>query len=332
MPLQGSFVSCRISECPRYIALSYTWGDQIIKRSVSFDNGGKIAISDNLWQFLQLQNATLTDPTYLWIDAICIDQGNLQERNHQVGMMKAIYAQANEVYVWLGPEEDDSDHGMRFLAQQSNSPLRVRGSGYFPIWSRREAKALSALCERPYWRRMWIIQELLHARKITVWCGTKYFDWSDIEALYLKLETIQNTHWFAHHEFFMPIKQSAATTMIWQRAHWRHPKTPPPRLSRLIEIFRDWHCTDIRDKVFALVGMATPESTIVPDYALTTREIYFAVMRKVRRDRIDFANLLSQLLGVAGKDVELWEQSLVEYNVHPAETMVLRSRLLDNWN
>ncbi|ETS81710.1 hypothetical protein PFICI_06712 [Pestalotiopsis fici W106-1] len=296
------------------------------------DRGGSIAIGDNLWKFLCLQAAILTEPIYFWIDAICINQEDVRERNHQVGMMKAIYAQATEVYAWLGPEADDSDCSMKFLIQQSKSPLRMKGCGYLPIWDSRTAKALSALCERPYWRRMWIIQELLHARKITLWCGTQKSDWSDIEALYLKLETIENAHWFAHHEFLIPIKQSAAATMVWQRAHWRHPDTPVPRLSRLIEIFRDWHCTDIRDKVFALVGMATPESAVVPDYALTTLEIYSAVMRKVERDKDGFANLLSQLLGVAWNDVDLWQQTLVEYKDHPTERLVLRSRCWNNWD
>ncbi|KAF2995187.1 hypothetical protein E8E14_004255 [Neopestalotiopsis sp. 37M] len=330
-PIQGSFSSYQISECPSYIALSYTWGDQVVKNDVVLDNGGKIAIGDNLWKFLCLQVTVLTEPKYFWIDAICINQENVHERNHQVGMMKAIYAQASEVYVWLGPEGDDSNHAMEFMQQQSSTNLRTRGSGFFPLWDRRTAKALSSLCERPYWRRMWIIQELLHAEKIIVWCGTQKFDWSDIEALYLKLEKIENTNWFAHHELHMSIKQSAAATMAWQRAHWRHPDTPAPRLSRLIEIFRDWHCTDIRDKVFALVGMATTESAIIPDYALSTREVYLAVMGRVSRDKDEFANLLSQLLGVPGKDVDLWDQTMIEYKVQPSEIMVLRSRRWGNW-
>lgn len=307
---KGSFSTYELSECPDYIALSYMWGDETTKHHVPLSNGGTIAVRDNLWQFLQLQGTRLTEPTYFWIDAICINQENVHERNHQVRMMKEIYTQATEVYVWLGPEADDSDLVMEFLTRQSTKPLRAKGPGYLPLWDRRTAKALSDLCDRPYWRRMWIIQELLHARKITILCGTSRSNWSDLEALYLKLETIQNTHWFAHHDFHIQVKQSAAATMIWQRAHWRHPDTPAPRLSRLIEIFRDWQCTHLRDKVFALVGMASPESAIIPDYTMTPQDVYHAVMSKVEKDNDEFASLLSQLLGVSGEDVDLYDQAL----------------------
>lgn len=298
LPLHGSFISCPILECPAYIALSYTWGDGMPIDNVNLNNGGKIPVRDSLYQFLRLQATYVSEATHFWIDAICINQKDIWERNHQVGMMKAIYEHATEVYVWLGLGADDSDHVMKFMAYQSAMPLREKGFGYLPMWSCRTAKGLSVLFERPYWRRMWIIQELLHARRITVWCGEKKFDWSAIEALYFKMETIAKSSWFAHHKSLLAIRHSAAATMVWQRAHWRHPDTPAPTLSQLIETFREWHCTDIRDKVFALVGMVPLESAIVPDYALTPTEIYHAVMTKVKKDRATFATSLRWVLGV----------------------------------
>jgi hypothetical protein len=102
--------------------------------------------------------------------------------------MRQIYTSAAKVYVWLGQEEENSDVAMRFVAAQASKPLRPRGSGYHPIWSRQEGKALHTLCDRRYWRRMWIIQELLHANDITVWCGSLSFKWDDIEKLYLKTQ------------------------------------------------------------------------------------------------------------------------------------------------
>ncbi|KAG9499586.1 hypothetical protein J7337_008043 [Fusarium musae] len=189
---------------------------------------------------------------------------------------------------------------MRFVAAQASKPLRPRGSGYRPLWSRQEGKALQALFDRRYWRRMWIIQELLHANDIAVWCGSLSFTWDDMEKLYLKLKTIEESNWFAHHEYHLMVMQSSAAVMVWQRAHWRHPDTPVPSLQTLIEIFRDWQCTDLRDKVFALSGMATEESTVEPDYALTTREVYFAVLRHVEGQQEQFRALLSQTFGLAG--------------------------------
>ncbi|KAI1274418.1 heterokaryon incompatibility protein-domain-containing protein [Xylaria sp. FL0933] len=269
--ITGSFVCAELSSPPAYIALSYTWGDMGNDRNIRISNQGELTVGDNLWSFLCVQSSIITQPTSFWIDAICIDQSNVHERNHQVGLMKQIYANATKVYVWLGQEAENSDIAMRFVTAQALKPLRSRGPGYYPLWTRQQGDALHTLCERPYWRRMWIIQELLHAEDITVWCGSLPFSWGDMEKLYLKLKTVEEAHWFAHHEFHTRVMQSSAAVMIWQRAHWRHPDTPVPRLPTLIKIFRDWQCTDLRDKVFALSGMATEESTVIPDYALTIR-------------------------------------------------------------
>ncbi|RBQ73407.1 hypothetical protein FVER14953_20487 [Fusarium verticillioides] len=243
--------------------------------------------------------------------------------------MRQIYTSAAKVYVWLGQEDENSNIAMRFVAAQASKPLRPRGSGYRPLWSRQEGKALHALFDRRYWRRMWIIQELLHANDITVWCSSLSFTWDDMEKLYLKLKTIEESNWFAHHEYHLMVMQSSAAVMVWQRAHWRHPDTPVPSLQTLIEIFRDWQCTDLRDKVFALSGMATEESTVEPDYALTTREVYFAVLRHVEGQQEQFRALLSQTFGLAGRDVDLHGQNMIEYNTPNAQRLVLKARQND---
>ncbi|KAI1347733.1 heterokaryon incompatibility protein-domain-containing protein [Xylaria sp. FL0043] len=326
--ITGSFICAELSPPPAYTALSYTWGDMETGRKITITNQGQLTVGDNLWSFLCVQSSTITQPTSFWIDAICIDQSNVHERNHQVGLMKQIYANATKVYVWLGREAENSDIAMRFVTAQAAKPLRSRGPGYYPLWTRQQGDALQILCERPYWRRMWIIQELLHAEDITVWCGSLHFSWGDMEKLYLKLKTVEEANWFAHHEFHMKIMQSSAAVMMWQRAHWRHPDTPVPRLPTLIKIFRDWRCTDLRDKVFALSGMATEESTVIPDYALTVREVYLAVMQNVeRKDKEQFGTLLSQILGLPGRDIELPGQNMYFYSCsktsRPHEIMLI---------
>ncbi|KAF5538624.1 HETEROKARYON incompatibility [Fusarium phyllophilum] len=100
---------------------------------------------------------------------------NIHERNHQVGLMRQIYTSAAKVYVWLGKKDENCNIAMRFVAAQASKPLRPRGSGYYPLWSRQEGKALHTLFDRRYWRRMWIIQELLHASDIIVWYDSLSF-------------------------------------------------------------------------------------------------------------------------------------------------------------
>jgi hypothetical protein len=132
--------------------------------------------------------------------------------------MKEIYVTATSVYAWLGVEADNSDLAMDFIAKKGARNLRHRGPGFRNLWSREEGKALHDLCERSYWRRMWIIQEIIHAEKITVWCGRKSFEWGFFENLYLNLKILEDKHWFAHHGFAVGVLQSSAGVMVWQRA------------------------------------------------------------------------------------------------------------------
>lgn len=311
--VQGTFRTARLSESLSYTALSYTWGDETQNRKITvgtIDGTETLNVRRNLWEFLRQQSSVISRPKVLWIDALCINQSNVHERNHQVNLMKDIYTEADEVYIWLGTKSANSDIAMDYMETKGTRNLRLRGHGYHRVWTREEGRALRDLCERPYWRRMWVIQEIVHARSITVWCGAKSFTWDVVESLYLTLKTLEDTHWFPHHEFAIQVLQSSAAVMVWQRAHWRHPDTPKPSLRTLIEVFRDWQCSDIRDKVFALVGMASRKTAIVPDYALPPRDLYFAVRKRHLEEGDGFENMLSQVLGLSDREVKLTGRSL----------------------
>jgi hypothetical protein len=90
-----------------YIALSYVWGDAVIRCPIVLD-GRTLHVTSNLKEALVHLSKVLPD-TLFWIDAICIDQRNPLERNHQVAQMRTIYGKAAEVIVWLGPAYRDTD-------------------------------------------------------------------------------------------------------------------------------------------------------------------------------------------------------------------------------
>lgn len=305
--ISGSLIHTELGSCPDYTALSYAWGDPERTANIRINNQN-FKIHENLLWFLQVQSQSISEPKLFWIDAICINQADLRERNHQVALMKMIYTNATYVHIWLGPEAENSNLAIDFLENKGTRNLQPRGQGYRPIWTREEGRALRDLCERPYWRRMWVIQEIIHADQLTVWCGSKHFAWTIFDRLYLTLKTLEETSWFAHHELAMPVLQSSAFTMVWQRAHWRHPETLVPTLQTLIEVFQDWQSTDIRDKVYALLGMADTE--VVADYSRTPRQVYYDVIKHGVHDRESFCNLLSQLLALPRGDIDLNERDL----------------------
>jgi hypothetical protein len=98
-------ISCSLKRAflpdhPHFEALSYVWGDPSDPRTV-ICSGERFKVTVNLYK--ALQHLRLNDsPRILWVDAICINQNDLQERGQQVGMMGTIYAQAEQVLVFLG--------------------------------------------------------------------------------------------------------------------------------------------------------------------------------------------------------------------------------------
>ena len=92
---------------PEYIAGSYVLGESKVDDPYIRITGRHVRVRRNLYDFLSAIRSQ--DPLTLWIDALCIDQDNVLERNHQVSMMRLIYTQAKCVSAWLGPAAEDSE-------------------------------------------------------------------------------------------------------------------------------------------------------------------------------------------------------------------------------
>lgn len=110
-PIQISISEVRSKDNPEYEALSYTWAteDGDDARSSSIECGSQcIWITRNCEAALRRLRNRDADCT-LWVDAICIDQRNIHERGHQVGLMRDIYSKAKQVLIWLGESSKDID-------------------------------------------------------------------------------------------------------------------------------------------------------------------------------------------------------------------------------
>ncbi|KAI1461696.1 HET-domain-containing protein [Annulohypoxylon moriforme] len=178
-----------------FVALSYVWGDPSIRKDI-YVNGVRMSVTANLESALrELRNhMRIQQGFYVWVDALCINQEDLDERGVQVGRMKEIYHTAWHVVIWLGPEADRSDLGMlalRYMSVESErgdvlSKLYERIEFYivrlpFMQWKHEQTNlnirkaalnAIHHLLSRPYWRRLWIIQEVvLGSRNSPVLCG-----------------------------------------------------------------------------------------------------------------------------------------------------------------
>lgn len=180
-PVMCDIKHVSFNESPSYEALSYTWGERTDKVQITLANS-KFWVTQNLFLALRQLRSEECDKC-LWIDAICINQNNTEEKNNQVQQMARIYQMAKHVHVWLGPENETSKLAMTFLKKintkvraciDSGSPLRevhewikaaFENPEYDPIW-----KAIARLWQRNYWSRVWIIQEVVFGTSKQLQC------------------------------------------------------------------------------------------------------------------------------------------------------------------
>ena len=153
---------------PEYDALSYVWGKEISELPVTV-NGRVLNVTTNLdiaLRHLRYNDAVRT----LWVDAICINQRIPDERYHQVRLMGNIYSSARRVIVWLGPAEEESDMIIDWILGKVGIP----GSLQMLMFR----FGLRALCGRPWFSRVWVVQEVaLATEDPVVVCGSKHMPW-----------------------------------------------------------------------------------------------------------------------------------------------------------
>lgn len=121
-PQSPSLVRCDLTiHClnhespPSYTALSYVWGPPSTTSGSENDtlvvNGEAIPARQNLLSALRAFRRR-KDTAYIWVDAVCINQDDLEEKMTQINLMGDIYSLAERTVIWLGPAENDSDVAM----------------------------------------------------------------------------------------------------------------------------------------------------------------------------------------------------------------------------
>ncbi|KAH7410054.1 heterokaryon incompatibility protein-domain-containing protein [Phaeosphaeria sp. MPI-PUGE-AT-0046c] len=255
-----------------YDALSYEWGPDEPPFHWIRLNGLSFRIRHNLYCFLQVAYSTLRfNPDLaglLWIDAICIDQENLSERGHQVKQMGRIYKSASTVLVWLGPDvgnrlgssatHDLAQWTKRANMAASSMPLDL------PLQPNSEAYvAFRAICEQSYWTRMWIIQEIHFAKKALLIVGGETFAWEPIRRM-LK-------HRQLHFQDFVDFP-------ALQVVNYLAKNYTEATVCDLVYAFGNGKCSDIRDRVYAILALLPSGLWFQVDYTITKVELLISII------------------------------------------------------
>lgn len=264
-----------------YYALSYRWGDLRNKKKIVVDDA-VIEVRYNLEAALR----QLRSRGYLrvWIDALCINQEDLEERGLQIRNMRQIYSQAKLVVSWLGDDPDNIASAVKYLLENGrylHFPGRRRtavGQGYSSSggnteeekeWDDQRWRIFQSFCELDYWRRVWVIQEIASSTCVEVLFGCVAMSWD--------LITTAIYHWKDHSDK-VP-KACASYQYAAELNHFRICFTSTNRRPiSLIEAIQWSHyalATDPRDKIYALLGLTSdgPRLVPMPNYKQTLEQV-----------------------------------------------------------
>lgn len=304
-PISIDIKTARLTEGekPDYEALSYVWGSSENLSNIVVGNSGNatLAITQNLataLPYLRLEDR----PRVLWIDAICIDQKNLDERSHQVRRMSDIYTMATRVVVWLGPEGDNSTLALStmdvlssqievdWLAARLKPSLagdvdpRFADELYDIPYEEKIWYAIYDLLNRPWFERLWVRQEVrFQPDHQVLMCGTRVVHWQKFRKAVFRLQRNAKPSYIANIQDRFDLVRPLCDT------DGRLP------LCHLIQQTKQCSCLDPRDRLYALLSMIRePEIRIgiEPDYTKSICQVYMDVVLKsldLRRLDILFA-------------------------------------------
>ncbi|KAK3684160.1 heterokaryon incompatibility protein-domain-containing protein [Podospora appendiculata] len=268
--------SFELSSAPSYDAISYVWGDQTKTIPILCDSR-PFYITENLyWSLARLRDSH--EPRVIWTDAICINQADNPERNGQVAHMGSIYRNARTVFICMG---DDPDGGAQHVAALVNLPLSVLESSHLshaddssdhPLRHDDRWRNLAVLMSRPWFSRVWVVQEAGLAKDARVLYGRYHFSYRDLLRLVYYI-TRANIDARSHVQVWL----------IHFRWHnWREPEQGSDTLFDLVSHGAVLKCKNPRDYLYAFLGhplaLSGPHGNgrpfIEPDYGRSVESIY----------------------------------------------------------
>jgi hypothetical protein len=248
-----------LDEHPAYEALSYTWDKQPPALPILV-NDKVVTVSqgvDTALRHLPRADAARV----LWIDALCIDQGNIYERSQKVQLMRFIYNSAAQVLVWLGSANESTNRAMQLTRSMNEN----REPGPFEVLRQMtEMIHVVQIFERPWFSRVWIIQEVAMAKiEPLVGCGHEWIPWS---YLYNTYDTVTRTAVGDFQGQLPPFFHTLRHRNL-PMLHTIREENEEASLDRYLRAISQFQATDPRDKIYSLLGLARERDrcNLVPD-------------------------------------------------------------------
>lgn len=268
-----------------YPCLSYVWGSEKIQRQILV-NGKLLLVRENLYDFICVAQSRYART--FWIDALCIDQDSIHEKNHQVAQMGSIYANSLEVISWLGFNQSIG-RAFAFALNLSKEPRYEiwdssgkQGAKWFERNKQTNGqlkKDWLTVVKDQYWTRAWITQEILLAQNLKFLVNDLEVTPMQIAGCALgRLTYINNLEGDAS----IGLKNWDPKTRVFH--HYMYSicfQTPRPYERKLVNYFTRLpgrQSYRFHDRVYSLLSLATDASSIKVDYRISQSELLYQVM------------------------------------------------------
>ncbi|KAJ4301073.1 hypothetical protein N0V90_003163 [Kalmusia sp. IMI 367209] len=277
-----------VTSPPPFHGLSYCWG-KYGQHSDIWCNEQLFKVSSNLKKGLQRLHkyGAWSRVKWFWIDQICINQNDFEERTQQVRFMRAIYQRAQNTVIWLGSDDASARgafsiigdlYALMIQVQKKQMAAHVESHSQadvqvtLPPEADERWASLSKFVDLPWFERCWIIQEVVVSPGDPVLlCGGFQILWSRFQESIAGLLQYHSRFRTDRVKLIKGILDLSSKSEVWE-------------LSSLLQSTRPFQATDPRDKIFALLGLAgesrTPEKwpkSLIPDYNRSTQDVYTAV-------------------------------------------------------
>jgi hypothetical protein len=244
-----------------YRCLSYTWGEPPEGREILLNNC-TFRVRDNLYEFLGRAQQSFSNEN-LWIDAVCIDQSNMSERERQVERMDSVYKGATEVLVWLGrfPE-------LEFIVTYLNHPP----------WSLGTIEMLEKVMIHPYWFRAWITQEIVVAKSVQIIHISGTTAWDKLEKIfhtpdYSKSALLKKIFHVPDHSKSAFVSPPAALWVI--RRMYTSACCEPDFWDTLLSRQDGTGCADTRDRLYSVLGLLENGKQMYVSYEEEAKDLFW---------------------------------------------------------
>ncbi|KAH8595398.1 heterokaryon incompatibility protein-domain-containing protein [Bisporella sp. PMI_857] len=328
-PIRCQLEQVSLSAGHTYEALSYMWGNAGDTSPMILDRT-PYHITKNLecaLRYLRYRESSRV----LWVDAICIDQNNPDEKSEQVPMMGEIYSRATKVHAWLGEPDHEVDcvfdvlQEFRDRKRKAEVPTHFDAAEQLSFYRQlfrdiyqdkagslpeksdldddmlhEEFNWLCPFYTRPYWRRVWIVQELVLAKLVVVYCGNKSIDFDDIYGLSLDWGSFEQGFDTGAYQLLKPHMRGWATIQTIrglrrrrEEVEWEMGEEPPYLMSvkmlekgdvyfdEVIRVFSQYHeCSLPKDRVYGFRELVQQwRENLIVNYQQSDLEVFLDVAK-----------------------------------------------------